>query len=161
MWYSNLEKKNLLLDISSTKLIHLSHRFTRVSKPAAMKSSELLSQPLPHLRFNLFIISETFAARLNRFTRQILPTINRKPFFMNILCIESFWPQKNSQQNAALRYYTQARSPFWILKAASEYAHAHLLPRLSWSRTVLLPSDTNIKPITSITTVLLPLKKLV
>jgi hypothetical protein len=31
-----------------------------------------------------------------------------------------------------------------------------LLPRLSWSWTVLLPSDTYIKPITSITTVLHP-----
>jgi hypothetical protein len=34
--------------------------------------------------------------------------------------------------------------------------HAHLLPRLSRSWTVLLPSDTYRKPITSITTVLLP-----
>jgi hypothetical protein len=31
---------------------------------------------------------------MNRFTRQTLPTVNRKYFFMNILCIESFCPQK-------------------------------------------------------------------
>jgi hypothetical protein len=34
--------------------------------------------------------------------------------------------------------------------------HAYLLHRLSWSWTVLLPSDTQRKPITSITAVLLP-----
>jgi hypothetical protein len=47
-------------------------------------------------------------------------------------------------------------SPFWLLKRASEHVHALLLPRLSWSWTVLLHSDTHIKPITSITVVLLP-----
>jgi hypothetical protein len=42
-----------------------------------------------------------------------------------------FFPQKKSaQQNAALRYDTQARSPFWVVKPASEHAHAGLLPRL-------------------------------
>jgi hypothetical protein len=35
-------------------------------------------------------------------------------------------------------------------------AHVRLLPRLSWSRTVLLPSDAHWKPITSSTAVLLP-----
>jgi hypothetical protein len=42
------------------------------------------------------------------------------------------------------------------LKPASEHAHARLLPILSSSWTVLLPSDTREKPITSITAVLLP-----
>jgi hypothetical protein len=42
------------------------------------------------------------------------------------------------------------------LKPASEHAHTYLLPRLSWSWTVLLPSDTHRKPITSTTAVLLP-----
>jgi hypothetical protein len=51
----------------------------------------------------------------------------------------------------------QAQSPFWLLKPASEHVHAHLLPRLWWSWTVLLPSDTHRNPITSITAVLLPL----
>jgi hypothetical protein len=66
-------------------------------------------------------------------------------------------PTRKAQQNAALQYNThQARSPFWLLKTASEHAHAHLLPRLSWSWTVLLPSDKHRKPITSITAALLP-----
>jgi hypothetical protein len=51
-------------------------------------------------------------------------------------------PNKNEQQNAALRQYTpQARSPFWLLKPASEYAHSRLLPILS-SWTVLLSGHT-------------------
>jgi hypothetical protein len=36
------------------------------------------------------------------------------------------------------------------------FLHIYLLPTLSWSGTVLLPSDANRKPITSITSVLLP-----
>jgi hypothetical protein len=83
--------------------------------------------------------------------------VNRKHFFMNILCIESFCQKRNAQQNAALQRYTsEARSPFWLTKLASEHAHARLLLRPSWSWTVLLPSETHRKPITSITAVLLP-----
>jgi hypothetical protein len=52
--------------------------------------------------------------------------------------------------------YSSARSPFWLLKPASEHEHALLLPRLSWSWNVLLPSDTYRKRITPITAVLLP-----
>jgi hypothetical protein len=70
--------------------------------------------------------------------------------------LSSFAHKKNAQYNVALRYYNKARSPCWLLKPASELAHVPLLPRLSWSRTVLLPSDTHRKPITSITAVLLP-----
>jgi hypothetical protein len=33
---------------------------------------------------------------VNRFTWQTLPTISRKHFFMNILCIESFCPEKRT-----------------------------------------------------------------
>jgi hypothetical protein len=96
--------------------------------------------------------------RWNRFTRQTLPSVNKEYFFTNILCIDSFCPQKeNAPQNAALRYYTpQAQSPFWLLKPASEHGHARLLTWLSWSWTVLLPSDTYRKPITSITAVSFP-----
>jgi hypothetical protein len=38
----------------------------------------------------------------NRFTRQTLPTIKGKHFFMNILCVEAFCPQKEkyTQQTA-------------------------------------------------------------
>jgi hypothetical protein len=75
-------------------LIHLSHRFTSMSKHG---SFWLLSQPLPELRFKLFVVSETtdmfLDPDMNHFTWQTIPTVNRKHFFINILCIESFCPQ--------------------------------------------------------------------
>jgi hypothetical protein len=90
------------------------------------------------------------------FTRQTLPTVNTKNVFMTKLYIESFYPQK-THNNPAFRYHTpQAPSPFWLLNPSSEHAHARLLPRPSWSWTVLLPSNTHRKPITSIAVVFLP-----
>jgi hypothetical protein len=61
---SQIDIKSKICDIRIWKktfifrptLIHLSRCFTRASK--------LLSQPLPHLNFNLFINSETFATQL-------------------------------------------------------------------------------------------------
>jgi hypothetical protein len=50
----------------------------------------------------------------------------------------------------------QTRLPFWLLKWASEHAHACLLPIMSWSWTVLLHSDTHRETIIYITAVLLP-----
>jgi hypothetical protein len=39
--------------------------------------------------------------------------------------------KKKAEQKADLRWYTsQARSPFWLLKPASEHEHARLVPRL-------------------------------
>jgi hypothetical protein len=93
---------------------------------------------------------------VNRFKRLTLPTQDRKYSFMNILCNEFFCPQRK-QKNAALRYYTpQARWPFLLFKLPFEHGHAHLISRLSWSWTVLLPSVTYRKPDTSITAVSLP-----
>jgi hypothetical protein len=65
-------------------------------------------------------------------------------------------PTKNTKEHCSSVVHPQVRSPFWLLKPASEHVHARLLHRLSWSWTVLLPSDTNIKPITSIRAVLHP-----
>jgi hypothetical protein len=138
-------------------LIHLSHRFTSASKPTTQKSLTVVLatsappfQPLRHQRNVCHPV-------VNSFTRHTLPTVNRKHFFMNILCIEFFRPQKKrTTERCSSVVYTQARSIFSLLKPASELAHVRLLPRLSWSWTVLLPSDTLRKPITSITAVLLP-----
>jgi hypothetical protein len=141
-------------------LIHWSHRFTRASKTASWKSSDCrrlnrttCSGIICDFRTSLREFLNTI---LNRFKPQTLPKIDRKQFFAYI---ESFCPQKRrkAQQNAALRYYTpQTRSLFWLLKPASERAHVRLLSILSWSCTVLLLSDTRRKPITFITSVLLP-----
>jgi hypothetical protein len=49
-----------------------------------------------------------------------------------------------------LSHKTKSRSPFLVLKPASEHGHALLLHRLSWRWTALLASDTHRKPITAI-----------
>jgi hypothetical protein len=84
MWYSILENtivpRNILHQHWDTLQVRrnsqhrsLSHFRTSVSTPSSVK----LLPP-----------------RLNRYTRQTLPTVNRKHFFKNILCIESFCLQK-------------------------------------------------------------------
>jgi hypothetical protein len=64
---------------------------------------DFFSEPLPHDRFNLFVITETSATFLdpvvNCFTRQTLPTVNRKYFFMNFFALSPF----AVKQNVALR----------------------------------------------------------
>jgi hypothetical protein len=58
---------------------------------------------------------------------------------MNILYIESFSPQKTHSRMLIFGIiHLLARLPFCLLKPASEHVHARLLPKLSWSWTVLL-----------------------
>jgi hypothetical protein len=129
------------------------------------RSTEVLwlrSQPLSHYvgitcDFRTFLRGFLDPA-VKRLTRQTLPTVNRKHFFMNVLCNESFCPPPpqikcNVERCSSVEH---SSSTVAILKAASEHAHARLLPRLSWSWIVLLRSDTHRKPITSITAILLP-----
>jgi hypothetical protein len=74
-------------------LIHLSHRFTRRSKPAAQKSFDCyLSHSAPP--FQLLHQRNICHPVVKRLMRQTLPTVNRNHFFMKIPCIESFCLQK-------------------------------------------------------------------
>jgi hypothetical protein len=93
---------------------------------------------------------------LNRLTRQTIPTINMKHFFMNILCIESFCPQKRITERCSSVLHSSSTVANLTTKTSLWTCFARLLPRLSWSWAVLLPSDTHRKPITPITAVLLP-----
>jgi hypothetical protein len=143
-------KKNIYFPIYPLPtLIHLSHHFTSTSKPVFW----LLSQPLPYFRLNFFVISEISATFLNavlkRFTRQTLPTVNRKHFFMNVFALSYFAHKKCCFSVGC----SSSMVAILTTKPASEHAHARLLPRLSWNWTVLLPSDTHRKPITFITAV--------
>jgi hypothetical protein len=45
--------------------------------------------------------AKRLAPRLNRFTRQTLPTVNRKHVCMNILCTEFFCPQKRTTERCS------------------------------------------------------------
>jgi hypothetical protein len=154
MWYSNLEKNIYFSTYSPPTLIHFSHRFTTASKPAAWKS---FHSCLSHFRTSVSNSSRhqrnICHSAVNCFKQQTPPNVNRKHFFMNTLCIESFCPQKCTTELCSSVVYTHARSLFRLLKPASEYAHARLLPRLSWSWTPLLAIDTNRNPNKSITAV--------
>jgi hypothetical protein len=124
MWYSNLKNTFLSRRILHQHLIHLSHRSTSASQPAAQKSYWLLSQPLPHLRFNFFFhLRNVCHAVVNRFTRQTLPTVNRKHFFMNVLSIESLCPQKRKRtaERCSLVVHISSTVAIWLLKPASEH----------------------------------------
>jgi hypothetical protein len=76
-----------------------------------------------------------------RFIWQALPTVNRKHLFMNIFLLSSF-AHKNL---ATERFYSVVHSSSMVTilttEPVSEHAHARLLPAMSWSWTVLLPSD--------------------
>jgi hypothetical protein len=115
-------EKCLFLDISSTKLIHL------------------LSHPIPHLIGQYLwlsnVLERIYSPCVSRFTRETLLTVNRKHFFMIILCSGSFahTHTHTKTQKAALRYNTpKSTVAIFAAETTSEHAHAHLLPRLSWS----------------------------
>jgi hypothetical protein len=93
-------KNNLFLDISSTNCDILVPSLCLCVETRSIEAFWSLSHLHPRTS-----LTEFLDPAVNRFTRQTLPTLNRKHFFTNILCIESFCPQKNSQENAALRYY--------------------------------------------------------
>jgi hypothetical protein len=83
--------------------------------------------------------------------RKTIFTINSKHLFMNIFCIESFCPQK--MHNRMLFFGSI------FLKHSHQPMNMRMricYLRVTWSWTVLLPSDTHRKCITSITAVLLP-----
>jgi hypothetical protein len=100
-------------------------------------------QPLRHQRNVCYPV-------VNCFTRQHFPLQTENICLRISFALSSFAHKKLTTKRCSSVIYPQARSSFWLLKPASEHACAHLLPRLSWSSTVLLPSDTHRKPITSI-----------
>jgi hypothetical protein len=57
-------EKHLFLDIPSTNTDTLDPLLYRCAETRSTEVFWLVFQPLPHLRFNLFFISETFATQL-------------------------------------------------------------------------------------------------
>jgi hypothetical protein len=56
-------KNHLFIDISSIKTDTLVPLFYQCVETRSIEVFGLLPQQLPHLRFNLFVISETFATK--------------------------------------------------------------------------------------------------
>jgi hypothetical protein len=143
------KKKNIYFSIyPPPTLTHLSHLFTSASKSATEKSFGCC---LSHFRASVSMSSSP-AKRLPPSCEPLYAknSSNGKqgkiPLWIPFLF--SPFAHKNAQQTLFF-----VRSPFWLLKTASEHAHARLLPRLSRSWTTLLRSDTRGKPLTPITAV--------
>jgi hypothetical protein len=57
-------KKHFFIDISSTNIDTIVPSFYQCVETRSIDVFRLLSQLLPHLLFNLFVISETFATKV-------------------------------------------------------------------------------------------------
>jgi hypothetical protein len=88
------KKKHLFLDISSTNINTLVPSLYQCVETRSIEVFWLLSQPLPHFRFTLFVIRETFATKMEPLYASNTPQHKQQQFFMNIYYIESFCPQE-------------------------------------------------------------------
>jgi hypothetical protein len=95
-------EKHLYLYISSTNIDALVPSLYQCAKTRSIEVfftavSDTSAPPSQPLR-----LQRSFATFLdqvvNRFRRKTLPTSNNKYFFMSILCIESFRPQKRTSE---------------------------------------------------------------
>jgi hypothetical protein len=145
MWYSNLEKNIYFSTYPPT------HWYTCPIALSVHRNPHWpLSQPLPRLVGHHLGLSDVLEKMsppsCERIYTTDTPHRERETFIYDYPFYWALLPTKNAQQNAAFRSYTsQARSPFWLLKTASEHKPG-----------CLLPSHTHRKLITSITAVLLP-----
>jgi hypothetical protein len=102
MWYSNLEKtfisQHILHQHWHTCPIALPVRRNLQHRNLLTVVSATSTPPFQPLRHQWNVCHPV----VNRFMQQTLPNINRKHLFMNILCSESFWPQKT--QNKTLLF---------------------------------------------------------
>jgi hypothetical protein len=80
----------------------------------------------PALPFQLLHQRNVYYPVVNRFTRQTLPTVNRKHFFMNILCIVCFCPQKRTKERCSSVAYASStvanlttKTSLWTCACAS------------------------------------------
>jgi hypothetical protein len=104
MWYTNLEKT-----FTFRHILHLHWYSCRIALPVRRNPQHRRSlltvvsaTPVPPFQFHHQ--RNVCHPVVNRFTRQTLPTVNRKHLFMNILCIESFCPPKKKTHNRTLLF---------------------------------------------------------
>jgi hypothetical protein len=100
------------------------------------------------------VLRQFFDPDVNFFIRLTLPTINRKHFLINMLCIEPSCPQKTHNRICSLVVHSSGTVT--ILTTETSLCVRVCYQDLSWSWAVLLPNNKQ-KPIMSITAVLLPL----
>jgi hypothetical protein len=152
MWHSNLKKKHLFLDISSTNIDTLVPSLYQCVETRSIEVFWLLSATSAP-PFQLFVMPPSCEPLYSTNTSHRKQETFLYEYPLQRVLLPAKKKKRTTQRSSSVKH-PQARSPLWLLKPAPE--HAPLLPRLSWSWTVLLPSDTHRKPITTITAVLLP-----
>jgi hypothetical protein len=99
MWYSNLEKTFITRHIlhqhwyACPITFPVSRNLQQRSLLTLVSATQQDDLVRHHLRLSNSL-REFLDLVVNRFMQQIFPTADRKHFFMNILCIESFCPQE-------------------------------------------------------------------
>jgi hypothetical protein len=102
MWYSNMGKKNYFSTYPPPTLIHMPIALPLRRNP---QHRSLLNCCLSHVCTSVstsWPLREFLDQVVNRFEPQTFPTVNRKHFFMNRLCIESFCLQKTKHNKTLL-----------------------------------------------------------
>jgi hypothetical protein len=123
MCYIRTWEKHLFLYISSTNIDTLVPSLYQWVETRRTEVYCLLSQPFLHFHFNLFVITKKIPTFLdpsvNRFTRQTLPTVNRKYF----LWIPLHWVLLPTKKRTTERYS-------WVVH--------------SWSKVAILTTGTSL-----------------
>jgi hypothetical protein len=94
-------KKHLIFYIFSTNIDTLVPSLYQCVEARSIEVFRLLSQPLPRPFQPLLHQRNICHPTVKRFKRHTLPTVNRKYFFMNILCIETFFSQKRTTERCS------------------------------------------------------------
>jgi hypothetical protein len=150
MWYLNLEERFI-----SRRILH-QHWYTcpvalLVRRNPQHKSLLTVVSVTCVLTFNLLISAKRLPPRCEPLYATNASHRTQELFIYEYSLHWALLPTNSAQQNSLF-----VRPTFWLLKEASEHVYELLVPRLSRSWAVLLPSDTHAKPITSITADLLP-----
>jgi hypothetical protein len=155
-------EKRLFLDISSTNIDTLVSLLYQCFETRSREVFWLLSQLLPHLVGHHLRFSNVLE-RITRASCEPLYTTNtsarkQKTFIYESVALSPFVLKKRTTErcSSVVLYTPQALSPFWLLNQ-----HLNMFKHVCYldcheARTVLLPSDTHRKPITSMTDDLLP-----
>jgi hypothetical protein len=150
-------KKKLLLDISYTNVDTFApYRYQCVET----RSMKVFWLAFPHFvghHLRLFnVLRKLLYPVVNCFTWKTRPIVNRKYSFINILCIQFFYPQETSSRTLLLRSIIRCRCHFNYWNQPLNMSMLACYLDCLEAGLCLLPNDTHRKPITSITSVLIP-----
>jgi hypothetical protein len=88
------KREKIFLGISSSNIDTLVPSLYQCVETRSLEVYWLLSQPLPYLRFNLFVISEMFAIKVEPLYATNTSQHKQETFLYEYLCIESFYAHR-------------------------------------------------------------------